>query len=166
MMDRAISSLLLKSNRSLASSLLRAGLVSQAAVEEANQLLMERLHGGSILKANLLHILLFERQDMAEGSMLAHLQREHRLGLLPMRCLKLDAELMTNRFSPLEQQATTTLVLSEQGGTLFLATAYYLSAVVRQHWAERVAGRIVWYAAPLADLHALFEQHLPPTTTD
>ena len=38
-----------------------------------------------------------------------------------------------------------------------MATAYYMSDVVRQFWEDRLGGRINWYISPMSQLEMTFE---------
>lgn len=149
------SSLLLKSNRSLAAQLLDTGLVSHKDLEAANEVFIEHVRRKDGIRASLLRILLFEKQSFPEVNLLNHLFSDLRYAGLHLDSYQIQ-ESSYSVFPTENLIATWSLPIDRVGDTTFIASAYLLSEVVRKHWEEQVGGHIVWYATPLADLEQFF----------
>jgi hypothetical protein len=150
------SSLLLKSNRSLAAQLVDTGLVSLKDMDTANEVFIEHVRRKDAMRASLLRILLFEKQSLTEASLLDHLFSHHRYAGVHLQSYQIQ-ESSYSVFPPENIVATWSLPIDRVGDTTFIASAYLLSEVVRKHWEEQVDGSIIWYATPLADLEHFFQ---------
>lgn len=154
-LGKIASSLLLKSNRSLAAQLLDAGLVSLQDMDIANEAFVEHVRRKDAIRASLLRILLFEKQTLSETVLLDHIFAAHRYAGLHLDAYQVQ-ESCYSVFPAENIIATWSLPIDRVGDTTFIASAYLLSEVVRKHWEEQVGGRIIWYATPLADLEQFF----------
>jgi hypothetical protein len=156
-MQRETSSLLIKSNRVLGTRLVEAGLVNMEDMERGNELFIERARAQDLKRASLLRILVFDNQTLKEERLLDHLIEHHPVGAVMLENYSLDPVLLSQH--PLElMHASWTLPLDYVNERWFMATAYYLSDVVRKFWEDRMEGRITWYATSLNQLEMVFDQ--------
>lgn len=156
-LNKAISSLLLKSNRMLGGQLTDCGLISLQQLEAANTALLDRLAGEDIRETSLLKVLLFEQKTLDENDLLNY-QIEHRnVAGVSLRHYHIDPNILKD-FSGDETWATWTLPIDEVDGVWFLASAYYMSPFVRRYWSDKLRGEIVWCVAPMLDLDTAIDQ--------
>lgn len=150
-MHSGITSLVLKANRTLGAQLIDAGLIELPTLEAANQSFLVKRRAGSLIEASLLRILLYETQALREADLLNLQVVNHGLGSFQLDAYKLNEDFISTLDLD-ECQATWTLPFDFVGDVYFVATAYYLSPVVRQHWEERLGGHIVWSVHDLASI--------------
>jgi len=155
-MERKTSSLMIKSNRVLGTRLVEAGLASIEEMDKANEDFIGLARSKDIRRASLLRIMIYDHQSLAEESLIDY-QLEHcSVGAVMLENYELDEELFND--IPLEiMRASWTLPIDRIGDRWFLATAYYMSDVVRSFWEERLNGRINWYITPMNQLETVFE---------
>jgi hypothetical protein len=155
-MERETSSLLIKSNRVLGTRLVEAGLTSLEQMDAANESFIELARAKDLKRASLLRILIYDNQSLKEESLLDHLIEEHHIGAVLLENYHLDEVLLTQH--PLEiMRASWTIPLDFANGRWFMATAYYLSDIVRKFWEDRLEGRITWLASPMYQFETVFE---------
>jgi hypothetical protein len=150
--------LLLKANRLLGVGLVRQGLVTDDALEEANGIFLEALHGEQATRPSLLRVLLHETRALDEAQLLAHLVDDHGLGICQLSRYELEpyAAYRTTGLGPC--RITASLPFDHVEGFTFIATAYYLSPPVRQFWENTVDGPVIWYGAAFQDIHEAIEE--------
>jgi hypothetical protein len=137
-MERETSSLLIKSNRVLGTRLVEAGLTNLEQMDAANETFIELARAKDLKRASLLRILIYDNQSLNEEGLLDHLIEEHHIGAVLLENYQLDEVLLVQQ--PLEiMRASWTLPLDYANNRWFLATAYYLSDIVRKFW--RTASR-------------------------
>jgi hypothetical protein len=159
-MNRQTSGLLLKSNRVLGSRLVEHGLVSIEEMDQANELFIQRARAKELKRASLLRILLYENQTLMEERLLDYQLEHHPVGAILLENYRFDYDLILRH--PLEwQMASWTIPLDYQYGRWFVATAYYLSDIVREFWEEHLDGRITWFICPMSQFESSFEELLP-----
>ena len=156
-MDRQTSSLLIKSNRVLGTRLVEAGLTSLEDMDRANEIFIELARAKDLKRASLLRVLIYENQTLKEESLLDYQLEHYPVGAVLLENYKLSEELLATQ--PLDlMRASWVLPFDQVQGRWFLATAYYMSDVVRKFWEERLESRISWYISPLTQMEAVFEQ--------
>ncbi len=155
-MDRKTSSLMIKSNRVLGTRLVEAGLTSVEEMDKANEDFIGLARAKDIRRASLLRIMVYDHQCLAEESLLDYQLEHHPVGAVMLENYDIDEELCDD--IPLElMRASWTLPIDRVGNRWFLATAYYMSDVVRNFWEERLNGRINWYVSSMSQLELEFE---------
>ncbi len=153
----SLKPLIMRSNRLLGASLVERGLVSIDDLDSANERLLELMSNASgEQRVSLLSILLNENQSMAENSILEHLVEEEGLGIIDIRNMEIPEEL-SSATDQGECWATWTVPFDLVEDTRYLATAYYMSPIVRTFWEEKFSGKIVWFAAPLESISDYME---------
>ena len=156
-MDRKTSSLLIKSNRVLGTRLVEAGLTSLEDMDKANEVFIELARAKDLKRASLLRVLIFDNQTLKEESLLDYQLENCPVGAIMLDHYKIGEELLTT--VPLEiMRASWTMPVDYVQGRWFVATAYYLSDIVREYWEERLDGRITWYISALNQLESAFDQ--------
>ena len=155
-MERKTSSLLIKSNRVLGTRLVEADLTNVEEMDKANEGFIELARAKDIKRASLLRVLIFDNQSLKEESLLDYQLENFPVGAIMLENYKIDEELLENESLEL-MRASWTIPVDRVNGRWFLATAYYMSDVVRQFWEERLEGRITWYISSLSQLETVFE---------
>lgn len=147
----------MRANRLLGASLVEHQHVSIDALDSANERFLELLaNPASNQRASLLSILLNEKQALDEATLLEKLVEEEGLGLVDVRCIDLPDEIkLTMNID--ECWATWTVPFDLVEDTRYIATAYYLSPVVRTHWESKIKGNIIWYAASQESISGFLE---------
>lgn len=148
-------SLFIRSNRSLGLALLEADLVTLQQQELASVRLMEVVRAGSLRGSGILPILIHDLHALEEAAHMEHLATRYSLGLMDLRAydVHLPGDVM-----PAACWATWTVPFDEREGTVFLASAYYLSNPVRSYWEQLLGSNIIWYASPLKSLTDALER--------
>ena len=155
-MERKTSSLMIKSNRVLGTRLVEAGLTTVEEMDKANEDFIGLARAKDIRRASLLRIMIYDHQSLAEESLLDYQLENYSVGAVMLENYELDEDLYEE--IPLEiMRASWTLPIDRVGDRWFLATAYYMSDVVRLFWEERLNGRINWYLSSMSQLEMVFE---------
>ena len=155
-MERKTSSLMIKSNRVLGTRLVEAGLTSVEEMDKANEDFIGLARAKDVRRASLLRIMIYDHQSLAEESLLDYQLENYPVGAVMVENYDIDEELFED--IPLElMHASWTLPIDRVGNRWFLATAYYMSDIVRKFWEERLDGRINWYISSMSQLEIQFE---------
>lgn len=155
-MERETSKLLIKSNRVLGTRLVEAGLTTLEEMDAANESFITLARKKDLKRASLLRILIFDNQTLKEERLLDYQIEEHHMGAVHLENYHLDDILLLQQ--PYEiMRASWTIPIDFVNERWFLASAYYLSDVVRQFWEERLQGRITWLVSPLNQFESTFE---------
>jgi len=155
-MDRETSKLLIKSNRVLGTRLVEAGLTKLEDMDTANESFITLARKKDIKRASLLRILIFDNQTLREESLLDYQIEEHNVGAIHLENYLLDDVLLLQQ--PFEiMRASWTIPIDFVNDRWFVASAYFLSDVVREFWEERLQGRIAWLISPLSQFESTFE---------
>lgn len=153
----SLKPVLMRSNRLLGATLVEKQLVSINDLDLANERLLELMStGGELQRASLLAIMLNEKQCLSEQKLMAHLVEEEGLGIIDIRNFEIPDELK-DMIRPEECWSTWTVPFDSVEDTVYLASAYYLSPVVREFWEEKLSGNIVWYAASMESISDFLE---------
>jgi len=150
-MDRKISTLILKANRVLGSQLVEAGVVTLRDLDGANEVFIERIRDGELSRASLLKILVIDRKTLKEPALIEYQLENKGIGAISLSQYRIADEVLATA-NVEECLATWTIPIDLVADTYFLATAYYLSDVVREHWEERLKSPIVWFVSPLNEI--------------
>ncbi len=150
-MNRQTSSLLIKSNRILGTRIMEAGLCSLEDMDAANETFISFARAKDIKRASLLRVLIYDNQTLKEESILDYQLGKYPVGAVMLENYQLQKDLLEAQ--PLElMRASWTLPLDHVNGRWFLATAYYMSDIVRKFWEDRLEGRLTWYISSLGQL--------------
>lgn len=155
-MERKTSSLLIKSNRVLGTRLVEADLASVEEMDRANEVFIDLARAKDIKRASLLRVLVYDMQSLKEESLLDYQLENYPVGAVMLENYKIDDELLAQESLEL-MRASWTLPIDRVNGRWFLATAYYMSDIVREFWEERLEGRITWLVSSLSQLETVFE---------
>ena len=109
-----------------------------------------------VFRINLLSILVNEQQSLKEERLIEYQVDEYGLGVVDIRNIESPEELVAS-IDDDECWATWTVPFDQVEDTCYLATAYYLSPVVREYWEDKLPGKVVWYIAPLDSIIEFLE---------
>lgn len=150
---------MIKSNRVLGTRLVEAGLTNVEDMDQANEIFIGLARQKDIRRASLLRIMIYDKQSLKEESLIDYQLENHHVGAVMLENYKLNKEIHAE--IPLElMRASWTLPIDKVNGHWFLATAYYMSDVVREYWQDLLDGRITWYVSPLNQLESVFDSLL------
>lgn len=149
--------LLLRGNRFLGSALVNANLITIDHLEEANQKLLDIIHGGNIKQASILNILTFDMGVLSESELVAHTVENHRTGVIDLAHYNLADGFDYTVDIPL-CWATWTIPFDYVDGVYSVASAYYLSKPIVEYWENRLEGYVIWYSSSLKSLAEALER--------
>ena len=150
-------SIIMRSNRLLGANLVENNLIRIDDLESANERLFQLIETGTERDSSLLSILVNEMSLLDEDVLLGHLIEEHNLGLIDLRDLEL-ADDCKARIDPGICWATWTVPFDREDEFYYVASAYYLSPAVRQHWERELDGPIIWFGATMESLTEFLER--------
>ncbi|MGC9450949.1 MAG: hypothetical protein ACP5I4_05820 [Oceanipulchritudo sp.] len=156
-MDRETSRLLIKSNRVLGTRLVEAGLTSLEDMDRANEVFIEFARQKDIRRASLLRVLIYDNQTLKEESLLDYQLENYPVGAVMLENYNIDEELLAGQSLEV-MRASWSIPIDCIQGRWVIATAYYMSDVVREFWEQQLKGRITWYISPLGQLEIFFEE--------
>jgi hypothetical protein len=79
------------------------------------------------------------------------------LGALLLENYDVDPVILTGQSIDL-MRASWTLPVDHLNGRWFLASAYYLSEVVRKYWEDQLGSRVSWMISPINQFEPVFEK--------
>lgn len=151
--------LAMRANRRLGATLVERNLVKIEHLDAANERLLQLMEQEQPRQTTVLGILAYEMKAVREEDVLEHLVDGDGMGLIDLRCYDINEE--TKKSLDLGAcWATWSIPFDYEDGCAFIATAYYLSPAVRDYWAGKHGGSVVWYATTLdciADTLEAFE---------
>jgi hypothetical protein len=141
-------SLLMRANRLLGAGLIEHSLVKFEDLEPANERLLELLGAGEIRQASVLAILSYERKVLKEDDVINHAIDDQGIGAVDLRNFDVADEIRM-ALDLGECWATWTIPYDREEEFHFVATAYYLSTAVREHWEKKLGRSIIWQATSM-----------------
>jgi len=151
-----IQPIILRSNRFLGNNLVNNELISLEQLEEANNLLLDKIDAKNIKEASLLRILMWELSTLAEADLVEFQVEEYEIGLADMGFYSYLPD-MEESYTIEDCWSTWTVPFDHENGYYFLATAYYMSQPVVDLWEEKLDGRVMWFVTELGGLSTLLE---------
>lgn len=149
--------IIMRSNRLLGAALVEKNLITVEQLEAATERLLQNLEQGIQRDACLLRILFHETKALAEDTWLNYLVEELSMGLVDLREIELHDDFKAH-FNTGLSWATWTVPFDKDDDVHYLASAYYLSPAVRQHWEKLYKGPIIWYGATLDSIGDFLEK--------
>jgi len=147
----------MRANRLLGANLVERGLVSIDDLDAANERFLELLSSTTgDLRLSLLAILINEKQSLSQNRLMEHLVEDEGLGIIDIRKIDIPEDLCKST-ALADCWATWTVPFDLVEKTPYVATAYFLSPVVRSFWEEKFSGEVVWFAAPLETISDYLE---------
>ena len=123
-------SLLMNANRRLGAALVDHNLVKIEDLETANERLLEIVATNQPRQSTVLGILAFEMKVVREDDVLTHLVETESIGLVDLREYEVSEDLKKTMDRG-AAWATWSVPFDQEEDFTFIATAYYLSAAVR-----------------------------------
>lgn len=147
----------MRSNRLLGAALVERNLVTVEQLEAATERLLQVLETGTDREACLLAILINESKAFTEETLLEHLVDESLLAVIDLRELDLSDDFKVT-LDPGPCWASWTVPFDKDDDVHYVATAYYPSMAVRQHWEKELGEPIIWYATTLDSIAEFLEK--------
>jgi hypothetical protein len=140
--------LLMRANRLLGAQLVEHNLVKIEDLETANEKLIEVVSSDQPRQSTILGILSYDMKVLKEDDVLHHIVETDGVGLVDLRDYEVPDELKKD----LDRGAcwaTWSVPFDREEEFWFVATAYYLSPAVRNHWEKALGGPILWFGTTL-----------------
>jgi len=152
----SLQQLILRSNRYLAAALLENRLITSDDVEKANAKLLSLLQTKANHNLSILTILIYELQALSEEKLINRLVDHYKVGLVHLGHFKLEqAPLSAITYE--ECEATMSIPFDRIGSAICIATCYYLSKPVIDHWQTKFEN-ILWYTTSVSSLTTALEK--------
>ena len=126
-------------------------------MEQANETFIKLARQKDLKRASLLRILIYDNQTLKEESLLDYQIETYSLGALMLENYKIDG-VITDQHPYEFMHASWTIPIDFRDNRWVVATAYYMSNVVRQFWEDRLDGRITWYVSTLNQIETVLEE--------
>lgn len=151
-----INPIILRSNRFLGNNLVNNELISLNQLEEANNVLLDKIDDENMHEASLLRILMWELDILDEADLIEYQVNHDELALVDLGFYSLLPNM--EEYCTIEEcWATWTVPFDEENGFFFLATAYYMSQPVVKYWEEKLQGRVQWFVTSLGGISTMLE---------
>ncbi len=138
----------MRANRLLGAQLVEHNLVKIEDLETANEKLIELVSGGQPRQSTILGILAYDMKVLKEDDVLHHVVENDGIGLVDLRDYEVPDDLKKDLDRP-ACWATWSVPFDREEEFWFVATAYYLSPAVRNHWEKALGGPILWFGTTL-----------------
>lgn len=146
----------MRSNRLLGAALVEKNLVTVEQLESATERLLQVIDGGSDREACLLAILIHETKAFTEEALIDHLHDEAALAPIDLAQIDVVDDLKLS-LDPGVCWATWSVPFDKDDDVHYVATAYHLSAAVRQYWEKELGDPIIWYVTTLESISTFLE---------
>jgi hypothetical protein len=140
--------LLMRANRLLGASLVEHNLVKIEDLENANEKLIELVASDQPRQSTILGILAYDMKVLKEDDVLHHIVETEGAGLVDLRDYEIPEDVKKS-IDPGACWATWSIPFDKEEEFWFVATAYYLSPAVRNHWEKTLGGPILWFGTTL-----------------
>ena len=150
-------SLLMNANRRLGAALVDHNLVKIEDLEAANERLLEIVATNQPRQSTVLGILAYEMKVVREDDVLTHLVETESIGLVDLREYEVSEDLK-NTMDRGAAWATWSVPFDQEEDFTFIATAYYLSAAVRNYWEKQFTGPVLWFGTTLEGIADFLER--------
>jgi hypothetical protein len=150
-------SLLMNANRRLGAALVDHNLVKIEDLEQANERLLEIVATNQPRQSTVLGILAYEMKVVREDDVLTHLVESESIGLVDLREYEVSEDLKKTMDRG-AAWATWSVPFDQEEDFTFIATAYYLSAAVRNYWEKQFTGPVLWFGTTLEGIADFLER--------
>jgi hypothetical protein len=147
----------MRANRLLGANLVEHNLVKIEDLELANEKLIELVASEQPRQSTILGILAYDMKVIKEDDVLHHIVEAEGVGLVDLR----DYEVPDDAKKNLDVGAcwaTWSVPFDHEEEFTFIATAYYLSPAVRNHWEKQLTGPILWFGTTLEGIADYLEK--------
>lgn len=148
---KELRALILRSNRFLVNTLSENGLVKSDDIDEANEKLLDAIDAGNLRQVSILNILIFELKRLEEKDYIDLVVKKFKIGLIALGNYR-PRPLGNEMNDPDLCWGTWTVPFDLVGDYYLVASAYYPSRPVVEHWEEIADRPIVWYGATIQDI--------------
>lgn len=147
----------MNANRRLGAALVDHNLVKIDDLEQANERLLEIVATNQPRQSTVLGILAFEMKVLREDEVLSHLVESESIGLVDLREYEVSEDLKKTMDRG-AAWATWSVPFDQEEDFTFIATAYYLSAAVRNYWEKQFTGPVLWFGTTLEGIADFLER--------
>src|SRR3954469_24603764 len=151
--------LLMRANRLLGATLVERNLVKIEDLENANEKLIELMATDQPRQSTILGILAYDMKVLKEDEVLHHLVETDGVGLVDLRDYAVPDDMKKN-LDVGACWATWSVPFDREEEFSFVATAYYLSPAVRNHWEKALGGPILWFGTTLEAIADFLEKYV------
>jgi hypothetical protein len=151
----------MRANRLLGAALVEHNLVKIEDLETANEKLIEIVASDQPRQTTILGILAYDMKVLKEEDVLHHIVEADGIGLVDLR----DYDVPDDSKKNLDVGAcwaTWSVPFDREEEFHFVATAYYLSPAVRNHWEKHLGGPILWFGTTLEAIADYLEKLTTP----
>jgi hypothetical protein len=138
----------MRANRLLGAALVEHNLVKIEDLETANEKLIEIVAANQPRQSTILGILAYDMKVLKEDDVLHHIVESEGAGLVDLRDYEIPDDVKKS-IDPGACWATWSVPFDKEEEFSFVATAYYLSPAVRNHWEKQLGGPILWFGTTL-----------------
>lgn len=149
----------MRANRVLGASLVEHNLVKIEDLELANEKLIEAVSSEQPRQSTILGILAYDMKVLKEDDVLHHIVESEGVGLVDLRDYDVPEESKKN-LDVGACWATWSVPFDHEEEFTFMATAYYLSPAVRNHWEKHLGGPILWFGTTLEGIADYLEKYV------
>src|SRR5581483_132157 len=157
-MSKEYRPLLMRANRLLGASLVEHNLVKIEDLETANEKLIEFVASDQPRQSTILGILAYDMKVLKEDDVLHHVVEAEGVGLVDLRDYEIPED-VKKQIDVGACWATWSVPFDREEEFSFVATAYYLSPAVRNHWEKQLGGPILWFGTTLEAIADFLEKH-------
>lgn len=147
----------MRSNRLLGAALVERNLITVEQLNEATERFLQVLDTAPESEASLLSVIVNELKAISEDALLEYAVDELQLGLIDVRDIDFNDDVKLH-LNPGVCWATWSVPFDKDEDVHYVASAYYLSAAVRQYWEKHLGGPIIWFGATLESIHDFLEK--------
>ena len=148
-----------RANRILGANLVDHNLVKIEDLEVANEKLFEAESSEQPRQSTILGILAYDMKVLKEDDVLHYIVETEGVGLVDLRDYDVPDESKKN-LDVGACWATWSVPFDHEEEFTFIATAYYLSPAVRNHWEKQVGGPILWFGTTLEGIADYLEKYV------
>jgi hypothetical protein len=156
-MSENLRPIIMRSNRLLGAALVERNLITVEQLNQATERFLQALDTEAETGVSLLGVLINETSALTEDILLEYLVDEIQLGLIDVRELDFNDDLKLH-LQPGVCWATWTVPFDKDEDVHYVASAYYLSPAVRQHWEKLLGGPVIWFGATLESISGFLEK--------
>jgi hypothetical protein len=150
--------LLMRANRLLGANLVEHNLVKIEDLELANEKLIDVVATEQLRQSTILGILAYDMKVLKEDDVLHHIVESEGVGLVDLRDYDVPDDAKKN-LDVGACWATWSVPFDHEEDFTFIATAYYLSPAVRNHWEKQLTGPVLWFGTTLEGIADYLEKH-------
>ena len=149
--------IIMRSNRLLGAALVEKNLITVDQLNDATERFLQILETATIRESSLLSVLINETKALTEESLLDFMVEDQSLAPLDLREIDPQEDVKL-RLDPGVCWATWSVPFDRDEDVHYVASAYCLSAAVRQYWEKTLGQPIIWFATTVGNVSDFLEK--------